>query len=527
MSRMLPRTAALCFLLSTLPNGSSRADDAYFTTTGVPEIRITLSEAAKKSLREKQREYTVCTLVENGGAPLQEFAIKLKGAAGSFRGLDDRPAITLNSGRYIKGREFHGMRKFHLNNSAQDGTLLHEYIGSALFTQAGCPVAKVGWARLKLDGRDMGIYVLKEGLDQNFLKRQFPDPSGNLYDGGFCQEIDAALELDEGADSKNANPPRADLKAVVTACREPDAAKRQAALEKLVDIDSLFTFMAMELMLCHWDGYTGNKNNYRVYFDPKKANQMRFLPHGMDQLLGDINYPVWGHAPALVPATVMGFPKWRKAYGERLVKLRPLFDAKNTDAIIDRALTRLGPAAKAQGGDNALRQHTELGNQMKNRLKERATVLDRLIKEIPFIAVPPTFDTTGVATLKITDWMPQKATADARVLPAENGDSLEIAVGPSKNCIASWRAPVLLPKGNYRLETRLKPEGLVSADEGAGIRISGAKRTNKLAGNSDWKLATHDFTVANENQEVVMVAEMRATAGRLLIDPKARIVRIK
>ena len=505
---------------------SDPAFSAYFTSEPVPVIQIQLPESSLKSLREKQREFTLCTLTENGRA-WPSMAIKLKGAAGSFRGIDDRPALTLNSAREVKGREFHGMRKFHLNNSVQDGTLLHEFIGSELFRQAGIPAARVGWARLKINDRDMGLYVFKEGFDQTFLKRWYADAKGNLYDGGFCQDLDAALELDEGPDAKTPNPPRKDLQAVVAACRQPDSVKRKAALEKLVDLDSLYTFMAIELMTCHWDGYTGNRNNYRVYFDPAAGGKIRFLPHGMDQLLGDINFPIWGDPPSMVPATVLKYPDFRKAYRERLIKLRPLFDEKNTAAIIDKAMARLGPAAKAQGGDNLLRQHTELAKQMKDRLRERAKSLDRLIKEIPTPLTPLAFDGGGVARLNPAEWFPQKVTDDARVGRLENGGFLEIAVGPSKDCIASWRNRVLLPKGNYRLEVRLKTEGLPPTDEGASVRISGQRPSSKGPAQSDWKTVQHDFVITAESQEIVLVSELRAGAGRLLIDPNARLIRLK
>ena len=500
--------------------------NAYFTSDPVPVIQIRLPDSSLKSLREKQREFTVCEFIENGKA-WPDMAIKLKGAAGSFRGIDDRPALTLNSARQVKGREFHGMRKFHLNNSVQDGTLLHEFIASELFRQAGFPAARVGWARLKINDRDMGLYVLKEGFDQTFLKRWFSDASGNLYDGGFCQDLDAALELDEGPDAKTPNPPRKDLQAVVAACREPDSVKRKTLLEKLVDLDSLYTFMAMELMLCHWDGYTGNKNNYRVYFDPAKGGKLRFLPHGMDQLFGDANFPIWGDPPAMVPASVMKYPDFRKAYRDRLTKLRPLFDEKNTAAIIDRAMARLGPAAKGQGGDNLERHHMELGRQMKERLRERAKSLDRLIREIPQPMEPLAFDASGVGRLNPGDWFPQKVTEDARVTRLESGGFLEIAVGPSKDCIASWRHRVLLPKGNYRLEVRMKTEGLPGTDEGAMVRVSGQRPSSKTPAGADWKTVSHEFAITADSQEIVLVSELRAAAGRLLIDPNARLVRLK
>jgi len=54
----------------------------------------------------------------------------------------------------------------------------------------GCPCGRACHAIVELNGRKVGLYVLKEGFDTVFLKRHFKDESGNLYDGGFLQEID-------------------------------------------------------------------------------------------------------------------------------------------------------------------------------------------------------------------------------------------------------------------------------------------------------------------------------------------------
>jgi hypothetical protein len=86
---------------------------------------------------------------------------------------------------------------------------------------------------------------------------------------------------------------------------------------------------------------------------------------------------------------------------------------------------------------------------------------------------------------------------------------------------------VLVPKGTYRFEARLKAEGITSKEEGASVRISGIRNTTRLDGSFDWKTVGHEFTISADLQEITMVVELRATAGRLLIDPNARIVRLK
>src|SRR5262245_39746243 len=87
-----------------------------FKPTGpVLVFKIEVEKANVDSLRREPRTYTKCTL-KVGDQSFKEVAIHLKGAAGSFRGWDDKPALTLNMDHFAKGQSFRGMDKFHLNN---------------------------------------------------------------------------------------------------------------------------------------------------------------------------------------------------------------------------------------------------------------------------------------------------------------------------------------------------------------------------------------------------------------------------
>src|SRR5262249_34087327 len=58
-----------------------------------------------------------------------------------------------------------------------------------------------------------------------------------------------------------------------------------AHLQQVLDVDRFMSMMAIEVMLCHWDGYTMNRNNWRVFHD-LDSNPMVFIPPGLDQLFG-------------------------------------------------------------------------------------------------------------------------------------------------------------------------------------------------------------------------------------------------
>jgi hypothetical protein len=341
--------------------------DAFFQRGEIPRLKIEISQPELERLQQNHREYVRATLIENDKNKYQAVGIKLKGAAGSFRGLDDRPALTLNFDKFRDGQKFHDLDKIHLNNSVQDGSYLNEIICSELFLAAGVPTPRTTHARVWLNGRDLGFYVLKEGFDRTFLRRHFKDPTGNLYDSGFLQEIDAGLEKDSGDGPDD----HSDLMALANATRDANRARRFKRLAELLDVDQFLTFMALEQMCGHWDGYCNTRNNYRVYFDPA-TGKAHFFPHGMDQMFGDPHAAVLHTPAALVAQAVLSNPEWRTRYRQRLTELLPLFTPpdklfKRLDEI--RARTR--PVLASMGEEHA-REHDMQLKHLKGLLAARA-----------------------------------------------------------------------------------------------------------------------------------------------------------
>lgn len=525
---------AVAALASGGPRDEARADGtavgrALFESATVPTLRVDLAPGAADSLRADPRSYVRCRLSVRLGpdeeaCELEDVAVKLKGALGSFRELDDKPALTINADKFRRGQTLFGLDKFHLNNSVQDETFMHEMLGADIAMAAGLPAPRVAHARLFLDGRDLGIVVLKEAFDEVFLGRWFDMADGNLYDGGLLQEIDAGLERDEGRRGE----PGADLAALAGACREADAGVRRRAIEERLDVAAFITFMAFERMTAHWDGYCVSRNNYRVYFDPARGGRAVFMPHGMDQVFGDPDDQILGPPPALVAAAVMEDPEWREAFRRRVVELMPLFDAPGRLVpLIDAAAAKLRPVLDELGAE-ASAAHAERMADLRQRLHARQESLARQA------ALPapgwPVFDGRDVAPLD--GWAARVESGQ----PALSSDAtpgratLSIECGGDEPTIASWRVMVALRPARYVLRGRGRVLGLVPvADEkgrGAGLRISGASRINHLAGDADWTPLAFAFGVESPGV-VELVAEARGLRGRVDFDPESlELVRV-
>jgi spore coat protein H len=365
-------------LVATPVWAADKADPSveFFKPTGkVPVLQIAVEKAEADSLRREPRKYVKCTLRE-GDKVYKDVAIHLKGAAGSFRGFDDRPALTLNMDKLKDDQKFHGLDKFHLNNSVQDPSYLNEILCGEMALANGLPAARGGHAVVELNGRKLGLYVIKEGFDTTFLRRHFADTKGNLYDGGFLTDIDAELQLDHGTPNM-----REDLKALVKACQEPNLEKRFAALDKAMDVDRMITNAALQAICTDWDGYCRNRNNYRVYFDPKTGKAV-FFPHGMDQMFQNPQDAIWPGWGGLAARALLETPEGKKRY---IAKVKEMTEKhftlekwyKRIDELVPRMKEALETVQKGAG-----KNYEGEVNGYKDRLKQRVEYLKREVPKL-------------------------------------------------------------------------------------------------------------------------------------------------
>lgn len=353
--------------------------DALFRKPQVLDLVVTVDKKDTESLQREPRKYVKCQL-RDGKNEYADVAVHLKGAVGSFRNFDDKPGLTFNADKFTDAQRFRGMDKFHLANSVQDPSYLSELICGEIFRAAGVPASRISHATLTLNGRKRGLYYIKEGYDKEFLKAHFGSSNGNFYDGGFCREIDQPLELNSGkGDVKD----HADLKALWAAVREPNEQKRFEKLEKLLDMDRFISYMICSMITSDWDGYPSKCNNYRIYHEPK-TNKITFIPSGMDQMFGDVNWPImpgWGGG---VARELMNTKEGKKRY---LARLREIMDKKvyNPEALIRRldeveAVVQPALMAVDQG---AGRDYKNQVNRLRVAIKEREKVINNQIKQLP------------------------------------------------------------------------------------------------------------------------------------------------
>ena len=106
---------------------------------------------------------------------------RLKGSA-SFRPLSGKAAFKLKFAHSVKGQRFLGLKTLTLNNMVQDPSMVHEVLAYEAFRAVGIPAPRTGYAYLRVNGADYGVYLNVETPDNVFLPRWFAS-TGHLYEG--------------------------------------------------------------------------------------------------------------------------------------------------------------------------------------------------------------------------------------------------------------------------------------------------------------------------------------------------------
>ena len=263
--------------------------DAYFALERVLDISIEIAAEDWDTLRHQTRtlEDVIAEIERYGlsrpfadiytwfgatvtvdGETHAEVGVRKKGFLGSQS--DTKPALKLRFDKYVDGQSLGGvMERMTLNNSIQDPSMVNTCLSYRVFAAAGNPAPRCNFATVSVNGKDLGLYVHVEEMKAPFLSRHFESAEGNLYEGtvsDFTTEYRGTIEKKTNTDAADWS----DIDAVVAALQDPSDAGLKA-LGEIVDLDRFLSFWATEVLVGHWDGYAGDRNNYHI-------------PHGCDML---------------------------------------------------------------------------------------------------------------------------------------------------------------------------------------------------------------------------------------------------
>ena len=271
--------------------------DDLFPHDQVLDVQITIDSKDWNSIRHQSRNFFEAlnesrqhapidhpyTYVEASvlidGVEFPQVGIRKKGFIGSQNST--RPSIKVKLNHVDKEGQIDGLTNLTFNNNQQDVSLISQFMGYGLFNAAGIPAPRCAYANVTVNGQDLGIYAHVERIHRPFLKREFGNDDGVLYEGtvvDFYPGWLGSFEHKLGSDQVG----RKKIQKLIDVLSNPND-NIESLIGELVDLESFYVFWAMEGLLGFWDGYSGNRNNFFIYLNPK-TDKFHFIPWGADSM---------------------------------------------------------------------------------------------------------------------------------------------------------------------------------------------------------------------------------------------------
>src|SRR5688572_16756941 len=264
--------------------GAAAPGEDLFSPPKVISLKFEVPASELETMLKGSHTYGRCT-VREGAATYSDVGIRYKRAP-EKEAASGKPDFTVEFNEFVSGQKFHGLKRLILLAGRKDPSYLSAPIGLELFRKAGIPVPRSGFATIQLNGRNLGLYVVVEGVDRDFLRRHFQDGKGNLYDEGDDTDVNGKLEKYGGKNSTD----QPDVDALAAAALQADPAQRWEQLQQRLDVDRFLAFAAMEILLWQDDSYSMEAAKFRIYHDPT-SDRMVFFPKNVEEILGKTDGP--------------------------------------------------------------------------------------------------------------------------------------------------------------------------------------------------------------------------------------------
>ncbi|HYW44650.1 MAG TPA: CotH kinase family protein [Bryobacteraceae bacterium] len=353
-----PRGLLLASLLAATlsPGFAQTPEDSFFDDTAVQAISLTMEPGDWAALQRNvvENTYYHADFAWNGMA-LRNIGVRSHGGVSR---LPTKPNLDLNFAKYEKAQRFLGLPFVLIKANNRDPSNLREWLSFQLFRKMGFPAPREAPARVLLNGRLLGFYIIVEHVDEHFLERNFGESRGRLYKwrnrsnyefddlGDGASNYEPMLELK----SKEAAGDWRDFANLIQSIHRPfgpdfSAATFIRSLSRYLDPGRFLAYLATENVLSDGDGIAGGlvgMNNFYLY-QGRGGTEYRIIPWDKDLTFSGLERDVLegitrGRNVNLLAKRLVGIPEWQTAYLRALAESATLLGG--TGGWADREITR-------------------------------------------------------------------------------------------------------------------------------------------------------------------------------------------
>ena len=223
--------------------------------------------------------------------------------------------LKLDFDRYTEDQSLDGLRKLNLNTNFNGPPLpiLRDWLSYESWRQFGVAASRTAFARVRLNDEELGIYVMVEQVDGDFIEREFDAPYGDLYKP---EQQTGSMEyrgddIEDYPDIGHKWPGSSDHASLLAALAALDS-RSLDEVERAFDVEGVLTYLAGNVVLGSWDSYPYTGHNYYLYEEvPGRFTMLPWDMNGSQEAQGlTICSPVEG----LLSGLILQEPGWQGRY---------------------------------------------------------------------------------------------------------------------------------------------------------------------------------------------------------------------
>lgn len=302
---------AVLLLLAAPPTALAQTQDDFFNPNILHEIRIVIKPIDWQTLKANflSNDYYECNFLwryQGKDVVSENIGIRSRGT-GSRSPI--KPGLRVDFNRYDDAQTFLGLKSVILRNNTQDASMMHERLSMIMFQQLGLPASREAHTRLYVNNEYVGLYTIVESVDKSFLKRNFNENDGYLFEYKWVYpyyftylgtDLSRYAELfnphthEHESDTALYAPIEAFIRTLDQSYKSSDADFTRAMAD-FVDLKLLLTHVAVERFVTEQDGIVGvdGTNNFYFYRFEKK-NLSQFLAWDKSEAFkGVLTEPIW------------------------------------------------------------------------------------------------------------------------------------------------------------------------------------------------------------------------------------------
>jgi len=264
--------------------------ETVFDTTALHEVQLEFSssdwqdmvaEAETTGAYDGPRTYFRADFRFDGQSTAGKVGVRLKGHASLIGAQGHSFPLKVDFNRFTVKQRFDGLGKVNLHPSDPMGSGIREHLSYGAMRRFGVPTARTSFARLRVNGEDLGLYVLVEQLDGRFVRYHYDEPYGDLYKpeppAGTLAYRGSSIDDYENVGHKW--PEKADHTAFLKLVTVLDT-KGVESFSQVVDVDDVLAYLAVNAGVGNFDLYSSQGHNYYLY--EKSKGVFTMLPWDMN-----------------------------------------------------------------------------------------------------------------------------------------------------------------------------------------------------------------------------------------------------